>query len=400
MKPLTAFRLSIRNIIRRPGRSICLAAVSALLSFALAGGSLLAECLKNGTKSMSDRLGADALIVPGGYEAKAQGALLRGEPSAFFFEGELAEKLLDSYGIEQASPQLFIATLDSDHCAFPVQMIGYDPKTDFVVAPWLSQSVPGGPAKGEVIVGADIDGRKGETLEFFGEYYLVAGKLEKTGIGFDTTVFLNMDQAREALADYADLVGAYIPEGAISSISVNVSPEVDISDFSRRIRYGFRDEDVGVVLTQAMLGNISSKMDSFLSVIRVIAGFLWVASIGVLAILFAAILGERKREFGIYRALGASRKKLSVLVLIEASLVSLAGSLVGTALLSLFYFSLNALIGLSIDMPYLAPTSAGTIAWLLGSAIAASFLAGPAASLFTAARIGKMATDAIMREGE
>jgi putative ABC transport system permease protein len=349
---------------------------------------------------MSDRLGADALIVPGGYEAKAQGALLRGEPSAFFFEGELAAKLLGSYGIEKASPQLFIATLDSDHCAFPVQMIGYDPQTDFVVAPWLSQSVPGGPAKGEIIVGADIDGRKGETLQFFGERYLVAGKLERTGMGFDTTVFLSMEQARDALADYASLVGAFIPDGAVSSISVDVSPDVDINDFSRRIRYGFRTEDVGVVLTQAMLGNISSKMDSLLAVIGAITSFLWAASIGVLAILFTAILGERKREFGIYRALGASRKKLSALVLVEASLVSLAGAIIGAALLSLFYFSLNALIGLSIDMPYLAPTSPATIIWLLGGAMAASFLAGPAASLFAAARIGKMATDAIMREGE
>jgi putative ABC transport system permease protein len=279
-------------------------------------------------------------------------------------------------------------------------MIGYEPLTDFVAAPWLEQSIPGGPAMGEIVVGADINGNKGDILDFFSVEYRVAGKLEKTGMGFDTSVFLNMDQARIALEDYAAIVGIDVPEGAISSISVNVAPGVDLNEFSRSIRYGYRSENVGIMHTQAMLGNISSKLDSLLVIIAVIIGILWIVSVCVLAILFSVTLGERKREFGIYRALGATRRKLEAIILTEASFVSLAGSVLGAALLSLFFFPLSALIGLSVDLPYLQPTEAGKIALLLGGAILAAFLTGPAASLYSASKISRLATGAILREGD
>ncbi|MDR0905456.1 MAG: FtsX-like permease family protein [Oscillospiraceae bacterium] len=398
---LTALNLSTRNIRRRAGRSVCLIALVALLSFALIGGSLLASSLKTGTASMSDRLGADAMLVPAGYETKAEGALLRGEPSAFFFDGELASRLLNADGISQASPQLFIASFESEHCDFAVQMIGYDPSTDFVVAPWLAEAVPGGPRDSEIIIGASVDGKIGEVLTLLGSKYNVVGKLDETGMGFDTSVFINLDTAQAALRDYAKLGGENVPDGdgAVSSIAVNIAQNVSENDFARGIRYGFRDENVGVLLTQSMLGSVAGNLNTFLTIITALIVFLWLLTVGVLAILFSVTLGERKREFGIYRALGATRRKLAQIIITESVIISLSGAVIGTALLCLAFFPFSRLIGLSIDLPYLQP-DAGTLAAILGGGLALSMLTGPLAALRSAVKIGSIATNSIMREGE
>jgi putative ABC transport system permease protein len=394
------------NMLRRPARTLSLAGVVALLAFVLIGGSLLTGSLSNGASTLAARLGADALIVPAGYEYDMEGVLLRGEPSSFYIEGELAQRLARIEGIEQASPQLFIATFASDHCSFPVQMIGYDPQTDFVISPWLLRSLPAGLSDGEVVVGSNIDGDIGDTLLFFGRDYLVAGKLEATGTGFDTSVFVNLVTAYVALDDYVALGGIMnVPTpvegeaGAVSSIAVRIEPGYDRASFTRSIRAGFRDEGVGVVLTQRILGSVTGGLDVLLGITAVLIALLWLLATGVLALLFSVTLGERRREFGVYRALGATRRRLALIVLAESVLVSLAGALVGAAVLCLVYFSFSPLIGISVEMPYLQPAPR-TIALLLGAGVLAATVTGPLAALLSAARIGRQATAAILKAGE
>jgi putative ABC transport system permease protein len=399
---LTLPGLVLINVSRRPARSLCLVGVVALLAFVLIGGSLLAGSLSNGTRSMAERLGADALIVPAGYEYDLEGVLLRGEPSSFYLAGDLVKRLTRLDGIEQSSPQLFIATFASDHCSFPVQMIGYDPQTDFVIRPWLLRSLPAGLSDGEVVVGATIKGDVGDTLIFFGRDYPVAGKLEATGTGFDTSVFVNLATARIALDDYVALGGTMnIPEdaSAVSSLTIRIEQGYDRADFTRSIRSGFRDEGISVVLTQRLIGSVTGGLDVLLGIIAVLIAFLWLLATGVLALLFAVTLNERKREFGVYRALGATRGKLALLVLAESALVSLVGALTGAAVLSLVYFSFSPLIGISVEMPYLQP-SASTIALLLGAGVVAASVTGPLSALLTALRAGQQATAAILKAGE
>ncbi|MDR2616025.1 MAG: ABC transporter permease [Oscillospiraceae bacterium] len=320
MRRLTPLRLSLANASRRPYRAVGIAALVAALTFALVGGSLLALGMRSGVTSLRGRLGADALLVPGGYEADAEGALLRGEPSAFWFEASLASRLADNPDIERSTPQLFIASFDSEHCDAAVQFIGYEPETDFLIAPWLTESVPGGPGDGEIVVGARVRGKTGGTLKFFGRDYLVAGRLEETGMGFDTSVFVNMKTARDALIDYVALGGKGGPEGeagAVSSLAVDIKPGVSPSDFSRGVRYEFRTENVGVVLTQAVLGSVSGGLSSLFIFIAAVVALLWAMTVVVLAILFSVSVNERRREFGIYRALGATRGALSRLVIMN-----------------------------------------------------------------------------------
>ncbi len=77
-KPLTTVSIAIRNLKRKPFRTVSLILLVSIFSFVLFGGTMLSKNLENGMNNLSKRLGADILAVPYGYEANIQSALLRG----------------------------------------------------------------------------------------------------------------------------------------------------------------------------------------------------------------------------------------------------------------------------------------------------------------------------------
>jgi putative ABC transport system permease protein len=372
--------------------------VVAFIAFLLSGGSLLVFSILNGIRSAANRLGADALVVPVGYKQETEGALLKGEPSAFYFDGELVGRMADLQGVSDVSPQLFIATMDSAHCSFPVQLIGFDPESDFVIAPWLKDQISEKLQDDELVIGNNIEAKTGDVLRFFTVDYKVAARLEKTGMGFDTSIFINMATAKAILKQYAKYGHISVPnaENPVSVITVNLAKGYEPSDFARMIRMAFRTDGLDVILTKSIIGNISSSLNALLTIILTLALVFWILSIGILAILFAVTLNERKREFGVYRALGSSRKKLVYIVLSESSVISLGGAASGIALLCVIAFPFKALLAKSIDMPFLWP-SGGTLAIILGASLIVSFLSGSFASLYSAVNIGKLATGAILK---
>jgi putative ABC transport system permease protein len=376
-----------------------MASFVALLSFVVSGGSLFSYGLLNGARSMSARLGADALFVPLGYEKNAEGALLRGEPSTFYFSGELSERLMRADGVVRASPQLFIASFDSSHCAFPAQLIGYDPRTDFTIGPWLAEKMPEGLPDGEVVVGSLVNRKRGDDITFFGRTYRVAGRLDKTGMGFDTSIFLNMDTARAALHDYSKYAEKPVTdvERAVSSITVDIKSGVEHSKFAREARESFRGDLVGVVLTQAMIDDISKNLGAFISIVTILMAALWALGAGVLAILFTVTFNERRREFGIYRALGATRRKLRWIILSESCAVSIAGAAAGIFSLCFFVLPFAPLIGQTIGTAYLQP-SPEVLSIILLASLLVSFATGPAASINTAAAIGRLSACEALKE--
>ncbi|MDR1884705.1 MAG: ABC transporter permease [Synergistaceae bacterium] len=386
---LNAFNISLQNLRRRPFRNFCIAGFVALLSFVLITGSLLAFGLRSGMSSMSDRLGADLILAPRGYRHSAEGVLLRGEPSAFYLDASALDRISGIRGLSRTSPQLFIASLDSSHCSFPVQLIGYEPDTDFVIAPWLGGEVPGTLAFGEVVVGSQIDAAAGDRLMFFSSEYRVAARLEKTGMGFDTSVFFNMETARAALKEYFYYTGedGRDVERAASIVTADVGRGIDPAAFAREIHDEMRLSGVDVIRPQDVIGEMSRNLNLLTSVILALTAILWLLAVGVLTVLFAVILNERKGEFGIYRVLGATVGWIARFVLLEASLVSLFGALSGAFAFCLLILPFRALIDLNMILPYIQPR-AGASALLAAAGFFLSFLVGPLASLYSVLRIG------------
>ncbi|MDR1397254.1 MAG: ABC transporter permease [Desulfarculales bacterium] len=393
--------IALRNLKRKPFRSVCLTALTAALAFVLFGGSLIIYSLENGVEGLAGRLGADILILPSGYDNTVEGILLRGEPSACYMDAGWTEKIAAVEGVEAVSPQLFVASLVSSCCSMPVQLIGFRQDTDFVIAPWIKTSLPADLAGDEIVVGGAIISNPGERLTFFGRQYRIAAKMENTGTGFDASVFMNMEAARQARDDYAAKSGdPLLPEDTISSIIVRVKEGFSGNGVTAAINkeFGYGRSGIAVLAAKTIISKVSGGLRALSAGVAVFTLILWIMSVFVLALVFSVIVSERKQEFGLLRSLGATRKKLVYLVLVESGTVSLAGGALGIFLSALLILSFRVYIRESINMPYMQPSWSLLLPLMLLSLFIA-FATGPLAALWPSLRIGKKDPYAIIRDG-
>ncbi|MDR2089276.1 MAG: ABC transporter permease [Clostridiales Family XIII bacterium] len=394
---MSNFSIARNNLLHRPFRLCCLAALIAVTAFVIAGGTLFGLGLRNGVASTAARLGADVMFLPTGAERNLEGALLEGKPSTFYLPGDAVRALSELEGIKRASPQVYISTFDSAHCGALVQIIGYDPETDFVVAPWLAENGSSEPGRGEIVIGSAINLAPGEEMLLFGTRYSVVGKLEKTGMGFDASVFAGKETARMLIDEYETYIGA-IPmpdEDAASVVTAEIEEGIDHEAFAKEIR---KERDgVNVVLPQAIIGNLTRNLDLTIGVLTGLPALLWFLSAFVLVIVNTITLNERRREFGVLRALGATRKKLLGILLAESALLGALGAGAGVLLFCVTALPFNALIESKLASEYLLPTAGVTAPVLIGCFLLCA-AGGPIAALASAVRIGRAETSFIMRE--
>lgn len=399
MKPLTTFHIALNNLKRRALRSAGLALVVAVFSFTMFGGALLSESVKNGIASMSRRLGADILVVPHGYDKKIQAALLRGEPSTFYIRGDLADKIRALPGVERVAPQLYLATLSADCCTIPVQLIAYEPATDFVVGSWVSANAAVNPKDDEVVVGSMILGDVGSELFLYGRSFRIAARLDRTGMGFDSTVFMTMDNARRMLKSAKNDAITFEP-GSVSSIMVGVAQGRDLKEMANAILGQFALEyNLDIVVSKNMISDIARKLGGLTFLMHILTGAFWLAAAGVMFLFFSLMLNERKRELGLFRILGATRGKLVRIILCEAFLLSAAGGILGIAAALGITLPFHHYVTLSLELPYLAVPASGMLT-LGATSFALALIMGPLASLYSAWTIGTSDIYLTVRRGE
>ena len=399
--PLTLRRMALHNLRRKPFRTWCLAFIVALFAFTLFGGGVLRANLDDGLKAFSDRLGADILLVPYGYEKKLQAALLRGEPSEFYIKAELIDKIRQAPGVAKATPQLFLASLDSECCTVKVQLVGFDQKTDFTVLPWIQKALKRPLGNHEVVVGSLIMDDVGEEIHFFGKNFTVAAKMERTGMGFDSSVFMPLDAARELMQEGGIVTGdAAAMKDYVSSILIKVNEGANPKDVANSLMPTYAmGYNLDMVLATGMISDIAAGLKNIGVVIYGLAGLFWLLAVGTLFMVFSAGLNERKRELSLLRILGAPRAKLAALLLTESLFISITGAVMGIALAAAVVFPFSTLIFASLGLPFL-PLSLPEILTHVLTAVITAFAVGPLACLWSALSITRFDIYETLREGE
>ena len=167
MRKIDVKFLAKENIRKKPLRSLSLISMIAIFVVFLFCGTILSKSISNGVNSLSNRLGADVIVVPEGYKANIESVLLKGEPSQFYLPDGTFDKLKKIDGVEAMTPQLYVATLSASCCSYPVQIIGIDYDTDFLIKPWLEKSLNRKLKDDEVIVGNHIIGERNSKVKFF-----------------------------------------------------------------------------------------------------------------------------------------------------------------------------------------------------------------------------------------
>ena len=393
-------KIPLRNILKNKGRSISLILITAFLVFSMFGGWAVINSLKNGMESLEARLGADVIVVPDSAKSKTdlEAMLLQGTPGYFYMNKSVLDKIAQTEGVELVSPQYFLASAKAGCCSVAVQIIGFDPDTDFTIKPWIQSKYKDNLELYDVVIGADINSYVGSEILLYNTNCKVVAKLDATGTALDTAIYTNADTVKKLIVSANDqginVLSDNSPDNVISSVYIKVmdgyDPQAVTDDINIHVRR------VQAVRTKNMLTGISDSLSAVSSAVTVLIVVIWVLSVVLLTITYSMLIGERKQEFAILRIIGTSRKKLALLVLYEAALISFAGSIIGILLTSAIVFPFSSLIEESLGLPYLLPNISGIIiAGFLSILIAV--LIGSLTSAYSASKLSRVDTAAILR---
>lgn len=396
-------KLPLQNLLRRPGRTLALTLLTALLAFSVFGGSVIVMSLRQGLNSLESRLGADIIVVPSSAQSKVsfQNMLLQGTTGAFYMDAENLERVREVEGVEIAAPQIFLASLKADCCSVKIQVIGFDPETDFFVRPWIEQSYTKELGDLDVMVGCKVEANIGENIRIYDERCKVVARLAPTGTGLDTAVYCSMDTMKTLLKaaeakGVSHKVTSDPDDDVISAIYVKVRDGYDISQVNSKIQGHTRK--CSAIRTKSMLTDVSDSLAGISNTVTILIAGIWVLALIILLIAFAMIAGERKREFAVLRLLGTSRSMLSGLILKESALCSLMGGVLGVLFASLVVFPFTTLIETKLGLPYLRPEISSIILLALAS-LTATVMIGAAASAWTSFRLSRVDPGTVLREG-
>lgn len=396
-----SFGFGIRNIRKRPYRSFCLMLAAVIGSYALFVGLALKASLNNGIGRMQERMGADLMIVPESSEIKARNILLTGEPEFFYMDVSVAKAVADIEGVECATSQFYFTSLSSDCCSTRVQLIAFDPDTDFVINPWIDERVTSDVAGGSVIIGSEVTPLSNGKVKFYGSEYTVAGKLGETATGLDHSVFMTRDTMHEILNDARDKGYQFLnPEDDsswVSTVLIRVTGDADITEVEKEIYKNA--EGIKFIETDKLISDVTVKLGSVENIINVTLTVLLVFSFLTMILFFSVIFHERKKEFAVLRILGTSSRRICLFSLTEGITIGAAGGIAGLVLGMLTVFPFNHYIENSLDVPYLMPSVLAVILYGLAGVLVTTIF-GSVSSFMSTLSLAHAETYYTMRAGE
>lgn len=398
---MTPRRLPLRNLLRRPSRTAALTVLVAFLALSLFAGSVIVMSLNSGLNSLENRLGADLIVVPATSRGKIdpEKIYLQGTTGYYYMPAAKLEEVRQVDGVLEASGQVYLASLRADCCSVPIQVIGFDPDTDFTIQPWIGQRLKTGLAHMELVAGSRVSSAVGESLRIYQQSCPVVARLDATGTGLDTAVYCTMDtmaallEAARGLNHELKIDGD--PAEVVSAIYVKTATGT-ADQVAGKIRQT-RNPKVTVLQTRTVTSDVEASLSGVAHTITVLIVCVWALALILLTAAFTLLAGERRREFATLRALGMSRRRLAGIALAEALMVSLLGALAGIALALLALLPFSSLIESALGLPYLKPGWQALL--LLGVLTAlAVCMAGPLASLLSVRRLSQADISTILRE--
>lgn len=223
---ITLGGLPLVNLKRKPFRTAALTIVVVMLTVAFYGGSLLSMNLEAGLNSMQERMGADLMVTPQNTKNEAEALLTNGSASTFYFTNEITDEVAKADGIDEITEQTYISSLAAACCDEKVQIIGFNPDTDFVITPWIASQFDGTLQRGQIVAGASISVSGNNTVKLYGHEFPVAAQLANTGTSLDDSVFVNMQTVPDVVGYSAKVGHAAIPEEyadkAVSAVLIKV----------------------------------------------------------------------------------------------------------------------------------------------------------------------------------
>ena len=393
-KEINSSYLAVSNLKKKPFRTAALLIVIALTSAVLLGSLIFTSSLKSGITGIQSRLGADLMIVPEGSEQKMESLLLYGTPNYFYMDNNIEEIVSGVEGVQTTTSQIYLATVSDSCCDFPIQIIGFNPDSDFIVKNWAKNRF-NKDAVGEVLfAGCNVNIEK-KTVRFFGQHHKVLAKLAKSGSGMDNVIYADFDTLEKIYFDakqkgFGFFTGDDIRSKA-SVIFVKLSDGANADSSALKIRRAIEemsDQKVQIIQGEKLVSGLMKKLSAILVFLYAICILVLVISFMTLSVVFSLSINERLKEFSILRVLGASHSALRGIVFTEAALLGSGGAVAGIFFSLLIILPFNVLISDKIGLPFAMSGSIQLVIFAL-VVFVLSLAACLLSSIFSAVHISK-----------
>lgn len=397
------FGLAWRNISRRRNQSVLTVAITMVTVFVFVLVLGVFQVMQQGLELSSQRLGADAVLIPKYAPTQSDELLFTASPENVYMPVEVLEQAKELKGIAQMTPQFYAQTLALGCCepGEEARIIGFDPTSDFVIGPFLGEGGVSTIASKDVILGSNMDSDiVGRQYMILGQNLFAAKQLPPTGSGMDSTLFLQIDTCRQLCLESEALSENWTkrdPFDFISVIMLRFEDGVDPQAFVKQV------EDSGIAVRCVLTSETISSLQKQLSVMAKLIFALWMASLVISAMAlfgrFNALARERRKEIGLLRAIGIRKPQVFKLVIFECCTMSLIGGILGS-LAALF--SMKSVID-SLKDAFLLSPSVWTVqlAAVCGMAgVLLALLLGGAAALAPAIKSSALDPQAAITQGE
>jgi putative ABC transport system permease protein len=172
---------------------------------------------------------------------------------------------------------------------------------------------------------------------------------------------------------------------SLMRVMLQVLPQVDLERTKQRVidliseRHG--EEDISCITQEAVLAGLSKILVVLTAVVVSIAGIsLTVAGIGIMNVMLVSV-SERTAEVGLMKALGATRRQILGVFLVEAVLLSSTGGALG---LVLGWLLIEGVVIVYPSLPATPPV------WAVISVLAVSLATGTIFGVLPAWRAAKL----------
>ena len=373
MAQLSFFTVALKNLKRKPFRSGVLVFAIALLVSLLIFAISFTVSVSSSLKKSSERLGADLVVVPVGARGFAEEFLLESKNTSFYMPISVIEKVKKIEGIESLTHHTYLSSISGLCCdIMPTRIVAFDPETDFIINPWLQESLGRPLQLGEAIAGFGTSENLGLGLldieaTIFDNRFKIVGVLEQTGTGLDHALFMT----EENLENIIKSGKSPLKKGNISIIFTKVTKGSD-PDYVGRVLEG-QIPEVDVVARSDMGGKFLNTLADINKIFLLTTFLASVLTTFLVWAIFSAIANERSKEIGIMRALGAKESHIVKLYLIEVLVLGLLGSitgvLAGTYLSALLAGSFSLLKNISAGLTGGQQAAIALVCLLVGTTI-------------------------------
>lgn len=404
-KKLSIPSMAIQNLKAKKFRTIFMMFFVVLMTATFFFSTILMDNLKLGIKNTTGRMGADMIMVPREGTEYMRDSLFAGTPCSIFFDKSWEDSVRNVEGVERVSPQLYVATLSASCCDASVQLVAFDPSTDFVIQPWLNNHEKLELQDGEVVAGynvaADVDGK----IRFYDTTFQVAAKLERTGMGYDNSVFMTFDTLYK-LKD-SEVAQVHLPtddlENVISMLMIDVDDSFEGMDLaSLKIdieNSGPSGEKMYACTADDLMSGIASQVNQLSGYGNILIYILLIATALALISIFVITINERKYEFGILYTVGANKSQITRIILSEALIISICGGAAGVLISYYLLVEFKDIIRTQLNIPYFdIPLQMGLTVTALCMTIA--IITGIIAAVCSSYRISKGEAYRLIRESE